>query len=503
VLFRSTSKFDVWQFGILLLYLTTGFLPESYGCQLLKHISEFSNNLQISENLDKFAEPPIYPRFNFFYDWLKGCKMVNINESVNGQSGECFISSEKPNVEPSILELEFLHLFPYRNTKVKYDETKLFLEIIAMCLQIDPIKRPTIEYIMRSYAFNQNNQVSDILDSYLKSTRTNMFLCQFIAPTLHDLNDDTFRFTLGTVTALLFHEDTIEDDIPFAFPLDNRSAERVLAALINLRIINKLVQYVLDFIHNKVHVSDVLPIIKFKDSNFESLLHFFTRFVAFAEHSQGVISNYVNEVILSLLCLYTGNPFLNRSSSELLSNKKESRAFINHDSAPLFLYTNAIAHPLVRYVLQWTNPLMGKLNRTLEHNDHYFGHFLSFSDAVVNFANAICHGIETQKMNGIKSMAVLWGNDAELSTVRLFLDFGIPQKIVHCFHVMGCRQEASSLLLQILNASTVRNFEPAFLLLRSAVQSPIVSLFIAAELRKPHLNGRIRQLDSEILKNII
>ena len=79
-----TSAFDIWQFGILLLYVLTGFQPVSYGTELIKHVS-------------KDEKTGLYPRYNFFYDWLKGCNIVQKGEY------ECLLT------EYSKKELDVLH----------------------------------------------------------------------------------------------------------------------------------------------------------------------------------------------------------------------------------------------------------------------------------------------------------------------------------------------------------------------------------------------------------
>lgn len=63
-------SFDVWQFGILLLYLITGFLPTSYGTELMKHLDDQTKlkcrKVVVMSESPHLVEPPLYPQVNFF-----------------------------------------------------------------------------------------------------------------------------------------------------------------------------------------------------------------------------------------------------------------------------------------------------------------------------------------------------------------------------------------------------------------------------------------------------
>ncbi|OHT15663.1 IQ calmodulin-binding motif family protein [Tritrichomonas foetus] len=484
-----TSAFDVWQFGILLLYVVTGFHPVSYGSELLKYVSKGKDGL--------------YPNCNFFYDWLKGCKVVSLGESVVGQRGECFFSTDKPGEPSSILQLDSYKLLPYKNTKLNYDEARLFIEIIASCLQIDPKKRPSVEELLRTYPFNQSNQTGDILDNYMRTPNPNVFVSQFFAPVLGELGDSTFPFTLGIISALLFHEENNEEDMMYAFPLDTRAAERVIRALFGLKFMDRMVFYVLEKVRTNIQLSDVNPTVTYKDSMFDSLLHFFMRFVAAVEHGQGNLINHVDDIIMSLLSLYAANPYLKRPSSQLLASTTEATKLVSNDSSPLFVFTYTNAHALIRYVMQWNSYVFTNLNRTNEHDDNYFDQFLSFSEAVYNFANAMCHSIEKQRTNAIKTMASLWTNGTGTSTVRLFIDFRVPQKVLHCFHIQGARIEAASFICQSLNASKLKCFDPSFALLREAVKGPTILSHCASIFRSTSGNDSMKPPCFEIIRNIL
>jgi hypothetical protein len=115
----------------------------------------------------------------------------------------------------------------------------------------------------------------------------------------------------------------------------------------------------------------------------------------------------------------------------------------------------------------------------------------------------MCHNVEKPRTNAIKTMASLWSSPtSSVATVRLFLDFRVPQKVVHCFHVQGARCEAASFIVQSLNASKVKAFDPMYVLLRRAINSPAVLLHCSLIVRNTR-NETLRPVCLEILKNVM
>lgn len=70
----------------------------------------------------------------------------------------------------------------------------------------------------------------------MRTPNANVFVSQFFDPVLGELNETTFPFSLGIISALLFHEENNEKDIGYAFPLDSRSAERIISVLFDLNV---------------------------------------------------------------------------------------------------------------------------------------------------------------------------------------------------------------------------------------------------------------------------
>ena len=506
---RHTTAFDVWQFGVLLLYVLTGFLPPAYGTELLKHMEDAKRitqkRVKLTGPTSELDDPPLYPRINFFYDWLKGCPIYVMKDGERnvwtGDMGECFITTERSGTTPSILELDHYKLLPYKNTKLKYDEARLFLEIIASCLQIDPEKRPTIEQLLRTIPFNQANQLGDILEQYMKQPTPVVFVREFFEPSLSNMPNGSFPFTLGIIAALVFHEEMADEDAGYSFPLDSRAAEQVIEALFNVQFIDQLVVFVLNRIEKKITYGDVNPTIQFNDDTFTGLLKLFERFINAVEHGHGSLLQHVDEVVMSLLALYTSNPYLRHSSEYLLANKEMTSKLATTGSAALFVFTHTHVKDLVRFALKGSSYIINTLKRTTEHNDGYFKQFISFGESVYSLASAMCHSIEKQRMNAIILMESLWNYGQTTHIIRLFVDFRVPQMIIHCLMNSSARLNALEFINDAMVAIRLRSFEPTYMLLHRCVNRCTVMHFCSMMLKNE--DEEIRQQTVNIVHRIV
>lgn len=502
-----TSAFDIWQFGMLLLFILTGQLPRSYGLELMSSLTE--EQIQEAENKKEefhdsiLSHAPIYPKPNFFYDWLEDFKIVSSLEKCTGECGECFIQCDEELRRPSILDLEHYSLLPYKNTKLNYDESKLFIEIIATCLQIDPAKRPPVEKLLRTYPFNQPSTFAETVDLYLRVHNPDIFVSQFIFPVFNSVNVDTFSFALGVAESLMFHDEHDENDAQFSYPLDMPANWRVVQTMYQLRFIDHLVEFVIKKIASEIQLSDVVPSITYHNKMFSKLLHFFMRFVSSVEPGQGPLTPYTNETIMALFGLYAANPYLPFSSAQLANNFDASSWLQVQDMSTLFMFTHTKVHGLIRYILSTSVFIVNSLKRTEEHNDWYFNQFLSFGDAASNLAHSLCYGIEKQKGNAIKTLCSMFSGGMSTAAARMFVDFKICHKVLHCLHLQSARIEAVSFLLAVLRASSTKAYDPAYQILYKTVVSPITILHSANMIKVVASNDSVRNQTLSVIREII
>lgn len=515
---KFTPAFDVWQFGMSLLYVITGFLPVSYGSELMKHLDDDfrlpkEHHVQIDSS-NPLDDPPLYPRPIFFYDWMKDAPLVSEKERCTGDRGECFFTmpAEQKNglinttncsyYPPTILELNNYKLLPFKNAKATFDESKMFIDIIAACLQIEPEKRPTVEELLKTYPFNQTAQITDILDNYMRTPDPNVFVSQFFQPVMNRLSEETFPFAIGIISSLLFFQEQIDDDAPYAFPLDSKATEKVIASLFQLKFIEKLVTFVLERISSTITINNVTPTINYENECFDALHKFFTRFVSSVEKGTGALVLHVDEVVMSLLSLYAGTPQLRFTSSVIEASGIDKSQLVSKDNAALYVYTHSKLHSLVKYVLDAAPFIMKSLKRTTEHSDGYFDNFLSFSDAVYAFAHALCSTVEKQRANAIKTMSSKFSNGQTTWTVRLFIDFHVFQKVIHCFYMPSTRNDACSFICSAFRAIRAKPGDVTYGILSSSLHVPTIVLHCASALEAGGNEG-LKLPAIEIIRNIL
>ncbi|KAI5511190.1 serine/threonine-protein kinase PIM family, partial [Trichomonas vaginalis G3] len=413
-----TKAFDVWQFGILMLYMLTGEMPPAYGSELLK-CSAISKHKVFIEDTNPLDDPPIYERAPFFYNWLQNFKIVKEGEKCVGEKGECHIQTNNPEeTESTILNLDSYRLLPFKNTKAKTDEARVLISIIASCLQIDPTKRPTVDKLLKTFSLSPGNQsTSDVLDTYLRTPNPNIFISQFFSPVLNTISEKTFPFTIGIISALVFKDQITDDDYQYSFPLDAHATEEVLKALFKYDFMDKFVQFVVKRALKRIEVQDINPIVKYNDEVFESLYHFFERFVNLADHGHGILANFIDEIAMSLFGLYTGNAFLRHSSDKIC--EFFSQEMCGNDSAAYFVFTHTKMGRTVRRLL---DSLGRSLKRTIDHTDQYFHRFVEFSQKINEISRAICFNIEKQKVSAVRTAIQMLGTGNDAHIVRLIID---------------------------------------------------------------------------------
>jgi serine/threonine protein kinase len=498
-----TTAFDVWQFGMTLLYLLTSFLPISYGAELFSHMGEEPRMPKQRPNLNEPKKGPLehktFPRVIFFYDWLRGAHVVGVNERCTGETGECFFQTSNPAIPATVLELNNYRLLGFMNPgKGATDETRAFLEIIAGCLQIDPAKRPTVDQLLRTAPFNQSAQSDEnVIDQYTRKPHPNIFAAQFFVPILRELNEANFPFAMGMLSALLFKDQRLEDDQRYAFPLDSRANEKVISALFQMKFMDLIVRFVVKRLATTIQKSDVYPIVKFQDRLTDILMQFFSRFITSIEQGSGPLAAFVDEIVMSLYAFYAANPYLRHDSFLLAKSPAEMADLATCEVSHVYLYTYARAKSLVSHTLDTCVLIRRDLRRSPEHNEAYLDQFVSFSDSVNSFAHALCGTVEKQRVNLLKTMMGLWQNGSYIHVVRLFIDFGVPQKIIHCYALEGTRNDAASFVCSAFRVVNSKIYDPTMKILQACVSVPVIFLHCSAGIRKSVLGD-----DSEKLPGI-
>jgi serine/threonine protein kinase len=478
---KFTTAFDMWQLGMTLLYIITGFLPVSYGSQLLSHIGASCRRPQelhvmMEQERTALDDPPLYPRYIFFYDWLENCPLAGPNDRPIGERGESFVLTSSPGVPASILHYEHYRILSFLCSKTTSDEFRVFLQIIVKCLQIDPQKRPTAEDLLKTAPFSQGAQSNEVLDQYMRKPNANVFLAQFFAPILSNLTDETFPFAMGLLNALLFRERLRDEDQTYAFPLDARANEKVVTAIFQLKFLDLIVAFVLKRIASRITAADVRPTMNYQDEMADILIRFFGRFITSVHQGVGPLVPYVDDLIQSVCSFYTANPCFRYSSATLLASPRDSYRLVTGVSALVYVFTYIKGRHLIKSVLEGSMFIRNSIAWTPDHTERFFDQLIPFSDSAFSLANAVSDSVERVRANAIKAISGIWGGGQSPIIVRLFIDFSIPQQVIQNCGIEAAQNDASSFIGSLHRAVGMKPTDPTMKLLGITASSPIVVL---------------------------
>jgi hypothetical protein len=111
------------------------------------------------------------------------------------------------------------------------------------------------------------------------------------------------------------------------------------------------------------------------------------------------------------------------------------------------------------------------------------------------------HSIERLRANAISLMESLWNYGQTIHTVRLFVDFRVPQMIIHCFLNSAARFIACEFVNDAIAAIRLRSFEPTFVLLQTCIHQPTVMALANLALRSSA--EEVRQQAVNIINRIL
>jgi len=478
-----STSFDIWQIGILLLYILTGQLPISYGSELMKAVKVNSNSNSIYSK-DVSLIPPV----DFFYDWLQAFPTVGENEKCSNEHGICIIQSQV-NTPTSILSLEHYQLLPYKGSSTKYDESKFYLHVIAQCLQIDPKKRPTAETLLRTFVFNPNSRTNESLYYYCRMPNSELFLSSFIIPTLSQLSQSNYLFTIRIIESIIYRVGLADQQNMYTFPLDLAALESIAINLFSYGFIDSITSFIINRVDGLITDQYVFPSISFNDELFDELSCFFEKYITNIEKGSSLLIKYSDQVLLSLLALYTGNCYLRFESSDIINQKEKWKRSIINDSSAYFIYSHNKLSRLIRKSVSLT-PVAGQyIFKSNEHNELYYDSIIYFGDLTEKLSRTLCISFEKSQSIQISSLVAFWQKNYSKSINRIFWDFKIVQKIMKCLSASFFSSDALDFFIFVLLKFKIQSYDPIMILLLKNVYSPSLFSFFD-QLFSDSLNNR-------------
>ncbi|OHT09582.1 IQ calmodulin-binding motif family protein [Tritrichomonas foetus] len=233
-----TQAFDIYQFGILLVVVLTGFVPSSFGEIIATHL-KFRN-----EDAMEIAKSQ-----KFFYDPLDG-----------------FPYSEFPFFAAKNFELE---------TLLQITSKSSLLEVAVACLDIDPIRRPTAKQLLDLPFFklspqtiqNAGNIGYSLIRKIPLPIFTEAFFTSLLSMIEKERNEDPRDIpTLETAIDIInFFINKNSSGIKLEFPIDEGKVNEVTDEIFKQDIFEKILGYVMGRLQiNFEYIIDIKTDIPFK-----------------------------------------------------------------------------------------------------------------------------------------------------------------------------------------------------------------------------------------------
>lgn len=370
-----TSAFDVFQFGVLLLYTLIGETPQAFGSTLEAHM-KFSSGKTLEEvaNSDRF-----------YYDPFDGIDV-----------------SKYPYFSATNAELK---------AYLDIECSSSFYHVCLSCLDIDPARRPTAKQLLDLPFFNLTQLLVKRARTHgyniLRSVKLPIFV-DSVFGTLFNFIEDELRNDSTNVPSLRiavnilnYFLNSASSGVQISFPVEDRAMPEIIEEVFRQKIFDKIVSYVVNRLYlrfeRELKIESDEPFL-----NIVSLFHQFFR---------SCIDNTVlfPKVLSSFTYLATG------ISMEI-------------DSHRLFQFLHHQLRPIVEFFYIKTPP---RIRKSLGVSEFYCEHFMQFYDNTRDFSEAFFE--ESQRR---MSAAIEFWDDFIMAyqnedTFKLLDVFQIAHKVEH------------------------------------------------------------------------
>ena len=390
---KPTPAFDVFQFGVLLLWVFTDFSPPSFA-QTLKEHQKYRKN-------DALA---IAKSHTFYYDPLDGIDLSKFPHFT--------ASGEKLQ---SILEI---------------DSNYSLLDITVACLDLDPERRPTVRQLLDSPFFNLTaslcGRAKTISQSILYNIPLSIFvngvfgtLCSSIEDELH--LDPSNAPTLVTAVQIL-DEFLNPGRTDIHFPIDTNSTSKVVNEVFEQHFFDQIVSYVINCLSKRFELGDDVK----EDDAFTSLISLYYQFFRTCLNQPTIFSRTF--------------PSFKRLSTGINMWRESFKLFT-------FLYTNI--KPLVEFFFLKVPPESHKL---MGISEFYCENFVHFYDNMRDFAMAFEEKSFRRHAAALQFMKTFIEAYPTNDTKQLLYDFGVAHKVEQAlaFAAPSVRISALELAAQML-----------------------------------------------------
>lgn len=462
---KQTSAVDVWSFGCIMYSLLFGHSPRSF----VEQYTSWCDNKFVNTDV---VEEPVIPSVSFPYDIYDGYEIRNGRACPGCSTGLGIIKSLKfgsfagivrdTPVKNELDEIEeiYKNLKDVKNTKTTLNtDMGKAIDLISLCLQVEPHKRPTIKGLLTSSFFNldkyEEKQAKSFAELIFEHRNPEIIITQDITVPLTSIKNNPALSTPDSVIniieklgfALLNFEDTITDHTFQAISSMNLSSKE------KDEILKKKLNSPITELANQAIKDDIFSMLCYLSLNFfhsgdSSVLMVFCnllKYLLFHLNSEDSgLSSLVSELIETLIKLFVGE-------DTCLGSKKYSEGYTLKESywSPDL---NEIISPLYRQSIsesgygQYNCPVIKQFLTKNRHPD-YFSELLMLSE---NFSLLKKPNTTTvSKRNALRHIKSMLITQNYYKTLAAF-DFKLPQLIINCIQDADYKVRSEAVFIFLL-----------------------------------------------------
>lgn len=397
-----TPAFDVFQFGVLMLYTLTGFLP-----------TPFLSILNACQKYSKRDVGDFTTSDTFYYDPFEG-----------------FPAEKFP-------------WFFYKQGDLKMvldiESPVSMWDVCRVCLDIDPSKRPTAKKLLEMAFFNLPSGLAErthkLARLVLRRPSLSLFVDSVFGTLLdsveRELREDNLEMpTLNLVVNILGYFLAPDDESRqlITFPVYDKTVHDVLITIFREKIFDRIVELVINRLEQRIEKEGKIT----TDKPFLDLVGVYHTFMkSYMDHAETF-----GCILSSFKVLVTG-----------LTHTR--------DSYQLFLFLHSTLRPLVSFFFTRLSP---ERRRALGVSEFYCKHFLEFYDNARDFGEAFVEKSERRHLMSVEFFVNFVECYPKPDTICLMEDFHTVHKIEQClsFSLYSVRLAALRLTSSILALPFVR-----------------------------------------------
>lgn len=376
---KITTSFDIFQFGVLMCYMLTGMLPNS-----------FNNVLRTHQKLSSKSAAAVLDNENFLYDPFDGLPCDDF---------------------PFFVKKGFDLV-----TLIDVQSQFSLMEICRTCMDTNPKKRPTAKQLLIHPFFNLAKilvkRARKSAASFVQRVPVPLLVDGIFYTLLNDVEEEMSTklekkspsLTVAVNILNYFINPNDEFEMKIQFPIDTKVKNEIVDEVFNQQIFDKMVSFVIHHLHARSE--DVLDIEN--DMPFLDIVSLYHKFFI----------SCLNEPLIFVKCF---------DSFHFLATGMNDRC----DSHNLSIFLHKKLRPLAEFFFKKIPP---KTQREFNVSPFYCEHFMDFYDNNREFGEGLNERSELRCFSVLEFFENFIDVYPNKDTIKLFKDFNVLHKIDVCLY---------------------------------------------------------------------